>query len=823
MQDKEEYFRQLYSLNDCSDDEVDTNDAREILRQSKPPHAASFPASQASRSFQKRSQTTATGIGAGASFLKKSPGIHRTTSAPVASTSSRVVNEVLDEMQTKTPLPQLKRRSSLLRHDISASTYDLTISEPTPENANVTPATPAADISTSKIKPVTERSASTPNIGSVVMNNSKGIAAMLGKRSRENLKEASNKKGAKAPPKGKAKKDTIKLAPEAQRCLKGKTIFWIPPNDVVPLRKRKIDRAREFGATWTKEANITHVVVDNDLSYQDVMKFLSPTIKSKNLPRHITLVNENYIGECATFKLLLDHGQTKYQVTGYQEVTESQTTSPPDSQQSEQSLQLKAAKSRKGDHVPERVTPSQSQRSTQPGVYGGPVDTSVRVSLMPGYHQEIIQPQQLSITTPLDSNVGKRGDDLDEWIDLARRVQDLPLDDEGADFDEDLPSASQIPLSRDEQEESGSEEERAWKKKMKTKRKYKKYPSDKLASFTCMHGGTGKTHVDNPNRRTIEILEQMAAYYGRIKDGFRERAYQKACGTLKKLNVYIESAEDAIRLETIGESIAAKIEEIVVTGHLRRLDNALNDSEDILLQLFLKIYGVGLSQAHKWIQAGHKTLEDLSKIEMHKNQRIGIEHYYDFDTRIPRDEVTALGDIVIKAAKEIDDKVELIIGGSYRRGASTSGDIDFIITKRNTSSPHDLLSFLNKLTKKLEDTGFLVAALAVPKELGSKWHGACVLPGNPIWRRIDFLVVPETEFGAALLYFTGDDIFNRSMRLLASKYNMRLNQRGLYKDVLRVKGREKLTVGTLIEGADERKIFDLLGVPWRPPHERICR
>ncbi|PVH87339.1 Nucleotidyltransferase [Cadophora sp. DSE1049] len=347
---------------------------------------------------------------------------------------------------------------------------------------------------------------------------------------------------------------------------------------------------------------------------------------------------------------------------------------------------------------------------------------------------------------------------------------------------------------------------------------------DKLSSFTCMYGGTGKMHKDNPNRHTIDILQQMGEYYAQIGVPWKPQAYQKAIGTLKKLEVKIDCFEDAIRLPNIGTRIAKKIEEICTTGHLRTLDNALADPTHKTLQLFLRIYGVGLSQAHKWIQAGHKSLDDLLALpDLHKNQRIGIDHYDDFNTRIPRDEVTALGDIVKKVAADINLNVEAIIGGSYRRGADTSGDIDFIITKRNTRSSWDLLSFLETLVARLTCDGFLVAALTVPASSGSKWHGACALPGNPLWRRIDFLVVPETEFGAALLYFTGDDIFNRSIRLLASKKNMRLNQKGLYKDVLRTFGREKLSEGTLVEGGDERKIFDLLGVPWRPPHERICR
>ena len=105
---------------------------------------------------------------------------------------------------------------------------------------------------------------------------------------------------------------------------------------------------------------------------------------------------------------------------------------------------------------------------------------------------------------------------------------------------------------------------------------------------------------------------------------------------------------------------------------------------------------------------------------------------------------------------------------------------------------------------------------------GSKWHGACALPGSKIWRRIDLLYVPWNELGAALIYFTGNDIFNRSIRLLASKKGMRLNRHGLYADVMRGQKREKMTEGRLLEGASEVKIFEILGVPWRPPELRIC-
>lgn len=206
------------------------------------------------------------------------------------------------------------------------------------------------------------------------------------------------------------------------------------------------------------------------------------------------------------------------------------------------------------------------------------------------------------------------------------------------------------------------------------------------------------------------------------------------------------------------------------------------------------------------------------------NQRFGIERYDDLLTRISREEITALGQITKDTAKEIDPAINIIIGGSYRRGAKDSGDIDLIVTKPGATAT-DLKPFLHKLTSVLIEKNFLVNHLAVSRsESGSKWHGCCVLPGQekPIWRRIDFFLVPDAELGAALIYFTGNDIFNRSIRLLANRKQMRLNQRGLYKNVLRGDQREKITEGELVEGRDEKKIFEILGVSWREPENRIC-
>jgi DNA polymerase lambda len=110
--------------------------------------------------------------------------------------------------------------------------------------------------------------------------------------------------------------------------------------------------------------------------------------------------------------------------------------------------------------------------------------------------------------------------------------------------------------------------------------------------------------------------------------------------------------------------------------------------------------------------------------------------------------------------------------------------------------------------------------------------GVCRLP-NGVHRRIDILSIPWEQKGAALLYFTGNAIvscctlpaadsvqFNRSMRLYARKRGFSLNQRGLYRNVIRNRQLEKVTEGEIVASRTEEEIFDILEIRWRPPHLR---
>jgi len=144
-----------------------------------------------------------------------------------------------------------------------------------------------------------------------------------------------------------------------------------------------------------------------------------------------------------------------------------------------------------------------------------------------------------------------------------------------------------------------------------------------------------------------------------------------------------------------------------------------------------------------------------------------------------------------------------------------------MITKPDATAAQ-LMSLMVPLVDSLYKHKFLTDTLATShSDDGSKWHGVSKLPTG-LHRRLDLLFVPWKERGAALIYFTGNDVFNRSLRLLASKKGMGLNQRGLFKDTLRGPGRVKLARGTCIASESEEEIFRILGVPWRPPELRNC-
>ncbi|KAH8697290.1 putative DNA polymerase POL4 [Talaromyces proteolyticus] len=577
----------------------------------------------------------------------------------------------------------------------------------------------------------------------------------------------------------------FRVIPESKQIFKGLKFFFVPNNIIALARKLRVQRSQEYGALWaqTWSSDVTHVIVDKGLNFDELRKVLTP----EQLSGEVAIVNQDYPSDCLQFGQLLSVTQTRFRVDGIPtKATRSQSTSKT-ATNPESSPRIKDPRRR------DRRSPTASQDEglslATPSTDNtkNPTDPTINTVDQPESNHEI----------------------LDEMVQKVKSVNYLPLDDHDDDDDvlysilQDQPEAEKD----NDQENQSDLNVPEWQK-----------------NFTCMQKHDGAAKSDNPNTRTIEILQKMADYYSKTADNWRTVAYRKAIATLRRQNKKISTKAEALAIPGIGCRLADKIEEIVSTDRLRRLENTDITPEDKALQLFLGVYGAGYAQATRWVAKGFRSLEDLkTKAELSENQKIGVDRYYDFQERIPREEVGMHGKVVRDAVHAVDSNMEVIVAGSYRRGAADCGDIDVLITKPTGTLESIRILMLDSVIPKLVRQGFLKTSLSVSShDDGSKWLGASALLGKDVWRRIDLLFVPGEQIGAALLYFTGNDIFNRSMRLLARKKGMRLNQRGLFKDVLRGPNQVRLTDGSLVEGRDEKQIFQILGVPWRPPEHRIC-
>ncbi|EJD51237.1 Nucleotidyltransferase [Auricularia subglabra TFB-10046 SS5] len=315
---------------------------------------------------------------------------------------------------------------------------------------------------------------------------------------------------------------------------------------------------------------------------------------------------------------------------------------------------------------------------------------------------------------------------------------------------------------------------------------------------------------------------------GHPEDHWRVISYRKAISALRRHPTRIKSAEEAERLHGVGKKTADKIMEILGTGNLQRLKTEREHGHDVVA-LFRGIYSVGSKIAWEWYAKGLRTLDDVRErkggIRLNSAQEIGLRYYDDLNERMPRAEAGEIFGMIKQRVLDIDPNLTLEIMGSYRRRKETCGDIDILIT-RNPSDGKTHAGVLRKLLRVLHADGILTENLSMPHDthaLEAKYMGICRRDATSKRRRIDILTIPFEQWGGALLYFTGDDIFNRSMRLKANKMGMSLNQRGLYRNVIRdpTKWNNKLDDGELFASKTEKEIFDALGVPWQEPWERV--
>jgi DNA polymerase beta len=323
---------------------------------------------------------------------------------------------------------------------------------------------------------------------------------------------------------------------------------------------------------------------------------------------------------------------------------------------------------------------------------------------------------------------------------------------------------------------------------------------------------------DNSNTGIVDFLMELANYEKNVSRAMHKyNAYRKAAGTVSKHPTKITSGNDAKQLEGVGPKIAKKIDEYLATGKLEKLEKIRADDTNVAITELTRVTGIGPVAAQKFVREGIMSVAELRKHtdKLNHHQQIGLKYFEEFEKRIPREEMIKLQDIVLNELRKLDSDYEGKVCGSFRRGGATSGDIDVLLTHPSfTSKSGKADGLLQTVVSHLENAKFITDSLSLG---GSKYMGVCQLPKDTMehdHRRLDIRLIPSDQFHCALLYFTGSDQFNKTMRQHALDQGFTLNEYCIRPVGSTGQPGEPLPVSS------EEDIFDYINFPYKKPEER---
>lgn len=322
-----------------------------------------------------------------------------------------------------------------------------------------------------------------------------------------------------------------------------------------------------------------------------------------------------------------------------------------------------------------------------------------------------------------------------------------------------------------------------------------------------------------PRALTPELKKKKQALrFGKI-------AIIKVIDILKNMENEITDIEQLDGVAGIGSGSFKRIKEILETGKLKELeeyDKMINERQvkKAIIDELKNVHGIGEVTAVKLVEDGIKSVADLKKaskegkIQLNSNILVGLEFYDDLLERIPRDEMNKFNKILTKKVKEIDSNLNLVIAGSYRRGAVSSGDIDILLSHNNIKTAEDLKNnenYMNTFLEKIKN--MIVGNLSLGD---TKFMG--VIKFTPInkARRIDIRYLPMESYYTALLYFTGSGNFNILMRNQAIDKGYKLSEYHLYK----VTKEDGKVIEKPVKVNSEKHIFDIIKMEYLEPEDR---
>ena len=298
---------------------------------------------------------------------------------------------------------------------------------------------------------------------------------------------------------------------------------------------------------------------------------------------------------------------------------------------------------------------------------------------------------------------------------------------------------------------------------------------------------------------------------------FKTRAYVNGARTLEGLTEPLETLIEEERLgeiKGIGNALVEKITELVETGELEYY-NTLKASIPPGLIEMLDVQGMGPKKVKAINEKlGVETIEELEKaceagkvaeldgfgaksqekiLESIAFKRQHASHHH-------RHKMLIAAEPILDDLRSHSDVIRCDIAGSLRRGKEVSGDIDFLVSAKDSTD----------IMEAFTTRDGILSVLAAGDTKAS-----VLLEGGI---QADLRVVDDSEYASALAYFTGSKEHNIVMRSRAIERGLRLNEYGLFKSK-----KETRDPKLRLDCKTEEDIFAALDLTYVPPELREDR
>ncbi|HLC61690.1 MAG TPA: DNA polymerase/3'-5' exonuclease PolX [Candidatus Nanoarchaeia archaeon] len=311
------------------------------------------------------------------------------------------------------------------------------------------------------------------------------------------------------------------------------------------------------------------------------------------------------------------------------------------------------------------------------------------------------------------------------------------------------------------------------------------------------------------NFEVAALLNEIADYLEFQNEPFKVRAYRKAALMINGLSEDIGQIWKDSKLEElpgIGEGIAKKIDDFLKNNKSKYLDE-LKKKTPVDMEQLGTIDGIGPKTIMRlYRELKIKNVKDLEtaakkgkirKIEglgptVEKNILKSIDFARTSKKRVLLGFALSYAEEIVNTLKTLKEVKRANVAGSTRRMKETIGDIDILVTSQN---PAKVIEFFAKMPN-------------VDQVLAKGDTKSSIRLKEGI--QVDLRVVDDKIFGAALLYFTGNQQHNIILRRRAIKRGLKLSEYGLFD-----RKNEKL-----IAGKTEEEIYKKLGLSYIEPEMR---